>query len=182
MRFSAILTVLAGLCSISNAVSDVSVASREASSLEERSPVHPRDFGRASLLKRVDKAELGMGEAGDADKSIAVVGVNGCSGVYIWAGGKIYGAHVEPGEETDVLEDLQGYVEDDKNVGAITDVTIQVPDNAPDVPVIKGKLTWTNKTPETFTYPYKGSTADEFELTATVDEPGQCSYDNNNTS
>jgi hypothetical protein len=190
MRFSALLSVLAGLCSISNAVADFSSASRQVEpdverskifsnfnrdiSLKERVPVHPRDF---SIEKR--DTELEIGDVGSDATQIAAVGVNGCTGTFIWAGGLVFGAHTECDEETVDMKNLQDAVTNAGFADQVTSVAICYPQDQTDgLQEIKDGLAWTKKNFEVTTYPYDPDVDNViFTLTAKTANPGQVTVD-----
>jgi hypothetical protein len=129
--------------------------------VQERAPIHARDFASAvqkraikcklhkrSIGKRSPK-ELDMNEAGKGAE-VDIVGVNGCSGVFIWAD-TLYGVHAVPGEFQQDIQKLETLVGAQKS--HITDVAISSPDTA-DEEQIKGLLSWTGKTPTAHNYPY----------------------------
>jgi len=115
-----------------------------------------------------------MNEVGSSSTAVDVVGVNGCSGVFIWAD-KLYALHTPDSDfKTDVprLKTAVG-----TKASSITHVAIMAPD-AHDANTLKGLLTWTNKTPTIFTYPYTGSSKDIFTLSATMAKKGSVTYAN----
>jgi hypothetical protein len=139
-------------------------------SLKERVPVHPRDF---SIGKR--DTELEIGDVGSDPTQIAAVGVNGCTGTFIWAGGLVFGAHTECGSETVDMQNLKNEVTDAGKENDITSVAICYPENQTDgLQEIKDGLAWTTQIFEVTTYPYDPEVDNViFTLTAKTASPGE---------
>jgi len=144
-------------------------------SLKERIPVHPRDF---SLQKRTD--ELGIGEVGHDATAVAAVGVNGCTGTFIWAGGLVFGAHTICGSEEDDMEALQDEVKEAGKENEVTSVAICYSEGVTDgLEDLKKGLEWTGHSPDITTYPYDEDVdTNSFTLTGTTASPGQVTVEN----
>jgi hypothetical protein len=134
---------------------------------------HPRSFATIQergtksircpgIAKRTD-VEMGDIEFSATDE-LKVVGVNGCTGIYIWAD-KLYAAHVSPDAATKTIKDLETDIGDNKN--HITNIVICAPTDS-DVTKV-GKLlngfTTVTKWPEL--YPFQsGNNNNEWEFSA----------------
>lgn len=99
---------------------------------------------------------------------LEAVGVNGCSGVYLWAD-MLYGLHAVPGSYQKDVAKLKKRVGD--KASKITHVAISSPDKE-ESDELKPLLTWTGKTPLLFPYPYKNDGKDLFRLSASFETKG----------
>lgn len=113
-----------------------------------------------------------MSDIDSSSTEIQAVGVNGCSGVFIWTTDKLWGLHADA---EDLEKDIGNLEEDFKTESKVTDIT-DVAVSSPSDTVVKkveALLKWTGKKVEPHTYPYTGSGKNEFTLTATFAEKGK---------